>query len=98
MTASEIAELIGAMRGGSMSLEDLAELFRGRSWSRTRGPLPATYAEMAAAAECDPEPDIPGSFDEVVAAYDRGELSRAEYRVLSEAVADSIRAEEQKDG
>jgi hypothetical protein len=95
MTTSEIGDLIGEMRSGSMSLEDLAELFRRRSWARTRGPLPSTYAEMAAAAERDPEPDIPGSFDEVVAAYDRGELSRAEYRVLAEAVADSIRAEEQ---
>jgi hypothetical protein len=50
---------------------------------------------MAAAAERDPDPDVAGSFDEVVAAYDRGELSREQYRVLAEAVADSIRAEEQ---
>jgi len=41
----------------------------------------------------DLEPDVPGSYDEVTAAYDRGELSAGQYDVLSQAVADSINAE-----
>jgi len=49
--------------------------------------------DLAAAALRDPEPDIPGSFDDVVAAYDRGELTHSQYRVLAEAVAESIRSE-----
>ncbi len=51
---------------------------------------------MAAAAQQDPEPYVPGSFDQVAAAYRRGELTRAQYRVLAEAVADSFRAEESR--
>jgi len=35
-------------------------------------------------------------FDEVTAAYDRGELTRPQYRALAEAVADSLRAEDQR--
>jgi hypothetical protein len=52
---------------------------------------------MAVAAQGDPEPDVPGSFDDAAGAYDRGELTRAQYRVLAEAVAGSFRAEERGD-
>jgi hypothetical protein len=51
---------------------------------------------MAAAALEDPEPYVPGSFDELAAAYDRGELTRKQYRALAEAVAESLRAEDQR--
>ena len=60
------------------------------------GTPPASYLEMAARAQQDPEPYVPGSFDDVVGAYDRGELTRDEYRSLSEAVAESKRAEDQR--
>jgi hypothetical protein len=49
---------------------------------------------MATAAQQDPEPYIPGSFDDVVAAYDLGKITDTEYAVLSEAVAESKRAED----
>lgn len=87
---SEVSELIDALRNGSMNLDEVAQRFRERSWPGTRGPEPKTYLELAAAAETDPEPLVPGSFDEVAAAYRRGEISRADYRVLAEAAADSI--------
>jgi len=90
---TEVTELLAALRHGSLSLDEVAQRFRERSWPRTRKPEPASYLEMAAAALKDPEPDVPGSFDEVVAAYDRGELTRAQYRTLAEAVAESLRAE-----
>jgi hypothetical protein len=96
MITTEVTELIAALRNGSMSLEEVAQRFRERSWPRTSKPAPTSYLEMAAAALEDPEPDVPGSFDEVTAAYDRGELTRAQYRVLAEAVAESLRAEEQR--
>jgi hypothetical protein len=92
---SEVSDLIAALREGSMSLEAVAQRFRERSWPRTRGPLPTSYLEMAAAAQRDPEPHVPGSFDDVVAAYDRGELNRTQYRVLAKAAAESLRAEYQ---
>jgi hypothetical protein len=98
MITTEVTELIAALRNGSMSLEEVAQRFRDRTWPRTRKPAPTSYLEMAAATMEDPEPDVPGSFDEVTAAYDRGELTRPQYRALAEAVAESLRAEEQRGG
>ncbi len=95
---SEVTDLIAALRDGSMSLDEVAQRFRERSWPRTRKPAPTSYMEMAAAAQEDPEPNVPGSFDEVAAAYRQGDLSRPEYRTLAEAAAESLRAEDQHDG
>lgn len=95
---SEVTDLIEALRGGAMSLEDVAQRFRERSWPRRRTPEPQTYLELAAAAQQDPEPYVPGSFDDVVAAYDRGQISDDEYEVLSEAVAESKRKEDLRNG
>jgi hypothetical protein len=95
MITTEVIELIAALRNGSLSLEEVSERFRERTWPRTRKPAPASYLQMAADALEDPQPDVPGSFDEVTAAYDRGELTRAQYRTLAEAVAHSLRAEDQ---
>lgn len=87
---SEVSDLIQALRGGSMTLEEVAQRFRQRTWPPSKPPPPANYRELAAAALRDPDPDVPGSFAEVVAAYDRGELTRSEYRFLADAVADAI--------
>lgn len=91
---TEVTELIEAFRSGAMSLDQLAERFRERSWPRTRAPEPQTYLELSTAAQRDPEPDVPGSFDEVVAAYDRGELTREQYRRLADAAAESMQDED----
>jgi len=95
---SEVTELIVALRDGTMTLEQVAQQFRERSWPKTRAPQPTTFLDLAVAAERDPNPDIPGSFDEVTAAYDRGQLSRQQYRVLAEAAAESLRAEDEGGG
>jgi hypothetical protein len=94
--SSEVTELINALREGTMTLEQVAQRFRERSWPRRTAPLPATYLELATAAQQDPEPYVPNSFDDVVAAYDLGRVSDDEYAVLSEAVADSKRAEDRR--
>jgi hypothetical protein len=90
---SEVTDLIGKLRDGTLTLEDLARRFRARSWPPTKPPPPDSYVEMARRASEDPRPDVPNSFDEVVAAYGRGELTDEEFDVLSEAVAESIRSE-----
>jgi len=95
---SDVTDLITALREGSMSLDEVASRFRARSWPRRMKTAPATYLELAAAAQQDPDPYVPGSFDDVLAAYDRGELSREQYRVLAEAVAESKRAEDEREG
>jgi hypothetical protein len=94
---NEVADLIAALRDGSMSLEVVAQRFRERAWPPARRPPPETYLEMAAREEQDPEPGVPGSFDDVAAAYARGELTRTQYRVLAEAVAESKRVKYQQD-
>jgi hypothetical protein len=92
---TEVANLLIALREGSMTIDQVAQRFRQRVWPQTRGPEPQTYLELASAAEQDPEPDVPGSFEEVAAAYRRGELSRTDYRILAKAAADTFRADDQ---
>lgn len=95
---NEVTELITALRNGEMSLDEVAQKFRERSWPHIQPPKPQNYLEFAASVQEDPEPDVPGSFDEVVAAYDRGELTHSQYRALAEAAAESIRREYSPDG
>jgi hypothetical protein len=92
--SSEVNDMIAAFRNGAMTLEEVAQRFRERSWPRTRRHEPQTYLEHATAAQQDPESDIPGSVDDIVAAYDRGELSYAQYRSLAEAAAEGMRRED----
>jgi hypothetical protein len=90
MSGSDVAECIASLRAGWLSLDEVAERFRQRNWPPARRPVPTSHGEMA--QQQDVEPDIPGSFDEVTAAYDRGDLTSHEYRVLSDAVAAAINA------
>jgi hypothetical protein len=92
MSGSEVRDLIAALRSGEVTLDEVVDVFRRSTWPRTRGPAAQTYGEMAAAALRDPGANVPGSIDEVTAAYDRGELSREQYRTLAHAVADAINA------
>jgi hypothetical protein len=85
-----------ALLDGTMTLDQVAQQFRERKWPRRRWKPPASYLEMAARAQQDPEPYVPGSFDDITDAYDRGDLSRDEYRILSEAVAESKRDEDRR--
>jgi hypothetical protein len=92
MTGSDVADVMTALREGRLSLDDAAEAFRRRSWPITRRPVPATPADMA--EQQDPEADVPGSFDDVRAAYDRCEITWEQYRTLARAVADAIDADD----
>ena len=90
---SEVNDLLKALREGHVTLDEVAEKFRQRQWPR-RKPRPATYAELAKAELEDPEPLVPGSFDDVTLAYHLGELSDREYEVLAAAMAESKEAED----
>jgi hypothetical protein len=94
---NEISQLIANLQNGSMSLKEVAQRFREHSWIRTGIPEPQTYLEMAAAAQQDPEPLVAGSFEEVTAAYRRGDISRPDYRVLAQAAAEAMRQEGEHD-
>ncbi len=93
MSDTEVADLLEALRTGAMSLDEVATRFRCRLWPEERRPAPQSFRDLSIAAQQDPDPEVPGSFDEVVAAYDRGEITREQYRTLVEAAAESIRAE-----
>jgi hypothetical protein len=94
--STEVTDLITALRDGSMTLDQVAQRFRERSWPRRKTVPPVTYLERAAAAQQDSESYVPNSFDDVVAAYDLGRVTDEEYTVLSEAVAESKRAEDRR--
>ena len=96
MSSSEVADLIAALRDGQLSTADVAERFRQRAWPVTRRTSPATYADMA--GQQDVDVDVAGSYDEVTAAYDRGDLTSDQYRLLSEAVAEAIDAGRWREG
>jgi hypothetical protein len=91
MSSTEVSELIAALRAGTLSLDEVAERFRQRVWPPSRPAAPRNYEEMA--AQRDPGADVPGSYDDVTAAYDRGELTSDQYQVLSDAVAEAINAQ-----
>jgi hypothetical protein len=91
---SEVTDLIKALRDGTMTLDQIAQRFRERSWPRRTRPSPSTYLELAAAAQQDSQPYVSGSFDDVVAAHQEDEITDEEYAVLSDAVAESKRAED----
>ena len=94
--SSEVTELMDALKQGSISVSEVAQRFRDRTWPSTHGPKPETYMERAAAAESDPDPLVPGSFDEVAAAYHRGDISIEVYRTLAEAAAESMQADHKR--
>ena len=92
---SEVTDLIGSYKAGELTLDELAQRFRVRRWPGTP-PLdrPSSYLEMAARAQEDPGSDVPGSFDDVEAAFFRHELSLEEYELLRAAVTQAPKAED----
>jgi hypothetical protein len=93
---SEVTDLIAALRGGTMSLDEVARRFRERSWPDPPRPEPQTESEVAARLMDDPDPYVPGSFDEVNLAYDRQELTDQQYRVLARAATEAMEAEDRR--
>ena len=86
---SEVADLISSYKAGELTLEELVQRFRARQWPATTPPAPSSYLELAARAQEDPRPAIPNSYDDVIAAYARGDLTREEYDLLSDAVLEA---------
>jgi hypothetical protein len=91
--SGEVSELLEALRRGNIDLDEVARRFRQRAWTWRRPSRPATYLEMAAAELLDPDLSLPGSFDDVVAAYDAGTITRDQFRALAQAVAQAPRAD-----
>ncbi|MBV9795423.1 MAG: zeta toxin family protein [Actinobacteria bacterium] len=84
-----VSAMIDAYRRGQLSLDGLGLEFRARRWPAVPAVCPPAL-EPAAAVVDDLEPYVPGSFDDVVLAYDRGKLSDDEYEFLAEAANVSV--------
>jgi hypothetical protein len=91
---NEVTKLLDALHRGTMTVEQVAQEFRMRKWPRRHRPSSDDYMDMLAAELEDPDTYIPGSFDDVIAAYDQQKLTREQLRILSAAVADAQRAED----
>jgi hypothetical protein len=94
--SSEVTDLLDAVRDGTMSLDEVARRFRERSWPRRADHPRRSDLDLAIEAQQDPEPFISGSYDDVAAAYHRGDLTIEQYDVLAHAIADSKEAEDQR--
>jgi len=82
----EVTEMIGAYHAGIISLGDLVSCFGLRTWPAVPPACPPGMRDAAPAVD-DPEPYVPGSFDDVVLAYDLGKLSDHDYQELASAAA-----------
>ena len=81
---SAVITMLTSYREGRISLDDLSLEFRARRWPRIPDVCPPEL-EPAREAIDDPEPYVPGSFDDVVLAYDLGWLSAADFDILAVA-------------
>ena len=81
-----VGAMISAYRHGQLGLEGLGLEFRARRWPKVPSACPSGL-EQAGPAIDDLEPYVPGSFDDVVLAYDQGRLSDEEYDFLAESAA-----------
>ncbi len=79
---SAVTAMLVSYRDGQLSLDDLTLEFRARRWPQVPDVCPPEL-ERARDAIDDPEPYVPGSFDDVVLGYDLGWLSDADYDVLA---------------
>ncbi len=91
---TEVRKLLEALSEGTMSLGEVAQRFRERKWIRHRRPRYAGYEEKVAAELDDADPHLPGSFDDVSVAFREHLITSDQYRVLSEAAADAMEAQE----
>jgi hypothetical protein len=88
----EVATMIWAYLAGEMTMEALCGRFRSRRWPAVPPVTPPGMEEAAAAID-DPEPYVPGSFDDVVRAYDRGWITDPDYEALAMAAAAGVRGQ-----
>jgi hypothetical protein len=92
--SNEVTDLLNALRDGTMSVDDVARRFRERPWPRRKYPPRKSDLDLAIEAQQDPEPYVAGSYDDVAAAYHRGDLTIEQYDILAHAIADSKQAED----
>lgn len=96
-SATEVRELLAALMENRLSLEDVAQRFRERKWIRRERPTDKSTMDWLASQLDDAPPPTPGSFDDVSTAFHEHRITRAQYRVLSEAAAEAMEAQDAAD-
>lgn len=94
---SDVRDLLDALSDGRMTLDQVAQRFRGRKWIYRSRREYSSYQEKMASHLEDSDPPLPGSFADVTAALHRDQITIDQYRVLSEAAAEAIAAQEDSD-
>jgi len=83
--AGPLAGLIAAYRSGAITLGELARTLQTWKLPAVPSACPPGLQDASAAID-DLEPYVPGSFDDIVRAYDLGELTDADYATLATAL------------
>lgn len=84
---TEVTDLIDSYKAGKLTFIELAEIFRSRTWPITKPRRqPASYLELAARAQEDPDTNVPNAFDDLQAVYFEQGLSLTEFQILRDAV------------
>jgi hypothetical protein len=84
----DVTGMIRSYLAGALTLDAICQRYRSRRWPAVPTACPAGL-ETAAPAIDDPEPYIPGSFDDVVRAYDLGWITDPDYEAFAAAAAAS---------
>jgi hypothetical protein len=84
----EVTGMIRSYLAGALTLDGICRKFRSRRWPAVPTACPVGL-EAAAPAIDDPEPYVPGSFDDVVRAYDLGWITDPDYEAFAAAAAGS---------
>lgn len=87
---SEVTQILDRLVAGQVALDEVAEEFRQRKWHEVAREPASDELELARRAQEDPAPYVPGSFDDVEAAFFRHELTAEQYQVLLEAATESM--------
>lgn len=91
---TEVKELLDALSNGRMSLDEVAQRFRERTWIRRKRQEYSSYEDKLASHLQDSDPPLQGSFADVSAALHRNQITLDQYRVLSEAAAEAMKAQD----
>ena len=94
---TDIRDLLDALSENRMSLNEVAQRFREHKWIRAKRSGSQSNMDWLASHLDDAGPPLSGSFDEVSTAFHEHRITRDQYRVLSEAAADAMEAQDAAD-
>lgn len=89
---SDVSDQLDRLAEGTATLEQVADVFRERVWPLAPRPETVEYTDLARRDLADPDAAPEGSFLEVAAAWSAGKLNDDQFKVLSEAAAEAMKA------